>query len=147
MLHLLALLFFASSMSAAASEGGEPHRRPVTESVAADSVFFLVSGSLACDAFDPMMERFVRRSDVREFEGSRCTEGQIEMVVEFEFASESELTRWQFRKETRELLAPVFRELHPLRIQIRATPRDGSPCVSKNAPACAAASSSSRDPE
>lgn len=101
-----------------------PDRQMQDAEAAADSVFFLVSGSLPCDAFEPIMESLVRRSDVREFVGSDCSRGQMDMVVEFEFTSEYELMRWQVDKDTRALLAPVFRTLKPLRLQIRATPRD-----------------------
>lgn len=130
---LIALLVFASStaLSGARVHSETAAARPVAASaeagvVAADSVYYLVSGSVSCEAFPPIMKSLVRRSDVREFIGSDCEAGEIDMVVEFEFASERELMRWQVQKETRELLALVFRELHPIRLQIRATPRDPS---------------------
>ncbi|GAB5535843.1 MAG: hypothetical protein Rubg2KO_20920 [Rubricoccaceae bacterium] len=140
MLPVFALVLLASSLATPASQEMPVHEPGVSHAevlqiasptVAADSVFYLVSGSLPCGAFEPIMESLVRRPEVREFVGSNCTEGQVDMVVEFEFASESELMRWQVRKETRTLLAPVFRDLHPLRLQIRATPRDPSATTCK----------------
>ena len=128
MLHVVSLLLFASSLSPQAAPGvaSAPGLHGAGSTAVADSVFYLVSGSLPCEAFDPIMESLVRRPEVREFIGTDCRGGEMDMVVEFEFDSEYELMQWQVRKETRDLLAPVFRELHPLRLKIRAPPRDPS---------------------